>query len=99
HDRALPAFPTRRSSDLELLGMDVGQRALADLADAAGRAAGVDDESFRHGTWFRWRWCGAPRFTPWRSVSPAERTPAPAALKHPQDRKSTRLNSSHVAIS
>ncbi len=30
-------------------GMVVGQGALADLADAARRAAGVDDEGFGHG--------------------------------------------------
>jgi hypothetical protein len=29
--------------------MVLGKRALADLADAAGRAAGVDDEGVGHG--------------------------------------------------
>ena len=32
----------------QLLGMDVGQRAFADFADAARRAAGVDDQGFGH---------------------------------------------------
>ena len=33
----------------EVLRVDVGERALADLADAARRAAGVDDEGVGHG--------------------------------------------------
>src|SRR5690606_41088159 len=68
--RALPSFPTRRSSDLRGGGVEQGQQRVAD--ELHDRAAVV--ENARH---------------PGRVV----------AVEHLQDRKSTRLNSSHVKIS
>src|SRR5699024_12754444 len=71
--RELPSFPTRRSSDLEVIGVRLsgGPRALHDPADRSTAAP------LRH------------------RVHPGA---APLWSGQP-DRKSTRLNSSHVSIS
>ena len=46
----------------EALRMQVGERTLAGLADAARRAAGVDDQGFRHVVFpFEWHWSSGGR--------------------------------------
>src|SRR5690606_41830164 len=88
---SLHSFPTRRSSDLIAWPLSAGD----------------------HRTWCRspWRFTGArpahpadrrSRFgAPGYGEGVSEPDPArgPAAIERPEDRKSTRLNSSHVKIS
>src|SRR5699024_11724021 len=81
HHRALPSFPTRRSSDLAR-GSRRGQRGQRD--ELAGTSAPEGSRGGFEADWgsHAWRtWFGAGR------------------CAEPGDRKSTRLNSSHVSIS
>src|SRR5439155_17986243 len=91
HPRALPSFPTRRSSDLACARALAGRRA-ADAARRAGRARGAAALATDR---------DAPALRALRPLPPAllRRPPHPHPLLGRRDRKSTRLNSSHVAIS
>src|SRR5690625_7969668 len=96
HRRDLHSFPTRRSSDLGVEGVDVlDQGAAPDLAQldaAAGRALGAQDAQVL---------LGAQQLEGLGLVRRGqdhlgEHGPLRTRTR---DRKSTRLNSSHVAIS
>src|SRR5690606_42157155 len=82
--RALPSFPTRRSSDLDD-SLAPAPGAVADPRAHRGldRATGRTSRPFEH-----------PRqpYEPWCSIRLV-------TCRWPADRKSTRLNSSHVKIS
>src|SRR5207253_10083491 len=90
---SLHSFPTRRSSDLTLRGARRNSRRAAARPPAA---RGSHSATF-------------PRHSPRRPQSHGERTGVHAVIRadgtrkeegvRPLDRKSTRLNSSHVAIS
>src|SRR5439155_19531199 len=90
--RDLPSFPTRRSSDLP---------ATRRTAIAFGSGNG-DFPTSRS-------WDGADRLTLWSSAARLAgltiamlllpHVPGAIAIEEREDRKSTRLNSSHVAIS
>src|SRR5439155_21202973 len=85
HPRDLHSFPTRRSSDLERRGVPFGRLARNHAQrDGHDRRGGRKIPSCRRV--YRWR------------PAPSDRTRA-GFLQADQDRKSTRLNSSHVAIS
>src|SRR5690606_41396136 len=92
----LQPFPPRRSSDL-LEGRDLPAQSLAspdlELADLFGN--GLPDILEMNGTVRYWRNLGGGRFDVPRPMRDA---PAGLQLADP-DRKSTRLNSSHVKIS
>src|SRR5690606_39668708 len=88
----LPSFPTRRSSDLAaddlVVALHVGQEALQALV-VAGAASGVDVEG-----------CREQRVEGIHADAALETRPGQLAeLALHGDRKSTRLNSSHVKIS
>src|SRR5699024_11245071 len=87
HDatRPLPSFPTRRSSDL--LSASAAWRPASHRLSQATRRNRPDREAVRH------RLC---------TSGLAQPTPSGCARRNdgrPVDRKSTRLNSSHVSIS
>src|SRR5690606_40127118 len=88
HLRGLPAFPTRRSSDLEPQAWAAAARGAAGAGrhrdDRGARRPGLGGGRARGGP-------GPPR--PRRARGALWRGPAR------EDRKSTRLNSSHVKIS
>src|SRR5207253_11474842 len=95
----LPSFPTRRSSDLRILGegflpsvssQDMPQRRKTGLAEI-GLPYAADAAITRHLARFL-------RQQAAQSEHGAVRRGA-SGLAAPTDRKSTRLNSSHVAIS
>src|SRR5207253_5842543 len=99
HIRALPSSPTRRSSDLLRLERHATDRAGAgtDLPDLGMHRAGVD-RAFRHGHGGA---CGLVQIAggiggELRSAAGRAEIEGAAMVL---DRKSTRLNSSHVAIS
>src|SRR5439155_26542711 len=87
-NRDLPSFPTRRSSDLRLVGVRrpvdhviaTLRCALPGIVLAAGPPGGAVEERLRRNA---------------ADVRTAATEPQPIG----EDRKSTRLNSSHVAIS
>src|SRR5205814_9034622 len=93
--RALPSFPTRRSSDL---GATRGQPPRRRLTDSGTRGGGHErDPSVELG-----RHAHAPR----RLLRQHRNVPACSTKRRltnwnrsPKDRKSTRLNSSHLGIS
>src|SRR5690606_41551523 len=92
---ALSPFPTRRSSDLEHLA-----ERTVDVRESAG---GIDDgHARRHGFFNRLtkrHFCKQPRFVA-LSISNVDATADETCkLAVSADRKSTRLNSSHVKIS
>src|SRR5205807_3294757 len=84
HHRALPSFPTRRSSDLVPHGRPGGRRP----ATIGGRGPRPDHQRAR----------GTP---PGRheASTPTPLRLSPFAERNVRDRKSTRLNSSHLVIS
>src|SRR5690606_41876576 len=88
---ALPSFPTRRSSDLELIGADR-------LAHPQSRARKVlSQEVIRE---IAHAELGAVGERPLHFTALGERDGGMKLMRPPpQDRKSTRLNSSHVKIS
>src|SRR5207249_12059600 len=95
----LHSFPTRRSSDLLLL-LDGGGSGCASFSLAWWRPPCAPA---RHRPSHR---IVAPATAPTRSslrahccASATIMTTSPDPLSHPRDRKSTRLNSSHVSIS
>src|SRR5699024_12138176 len=80
--RALPSFPTRRSSDLEEVSLPESRltdEMRARLAETVGEDFVRDDHATR--------------------VSHAAGRSLPGRMGDAGDRKSTRLNSSHVSIS
>src|SRR5207249_10002174 len=88
HIRDLPSFPTRRSSDLGGAERGVAQvpedQEGEDGAPAVARLSDADPKRHVRGT----------------DRSPADHLPRPPRSRAPdRDRKSTRLNSSHVSIS
>src|SRR5690606_41280283 len=94
----LPSFPTRRSSDLREPEDDVPRRVaevppeerrLA-LLGIIGEAPGMTETELTTHT---------ARFFGWRRLSPNIKNAFAQDLLKLQDRKSTRLNSSHVKIS
>src|SRR5207302_10756399 len=92
----LPSFPTRRSSDLLYVDKNVS------MADLRGTLTLFVEGLFGAGTKIRFR----PSFFPFTEPSaemdctcPACGGPGCAVCKQTGDRKSTRLNSSHVKIS
>src|SRR5207253_10307023 len=92
-------FPTRRSSDLKaaLLTLDVEQRAVLVRGTRRGFGIPVSHEAFR-----RYNTLNDPTGRPGPMAANPERALAPVGVfdSHDRrDRKSTRLNSSHVAIS
>src|SRR5205807_5890296 len=91
HPHALPSFPTRRSSDLGpvTLGREVfvGERSVLDIHTSMGNGAQLGHASALHSGQT------VPQGERWHG-SPAQRTDV-----NYLDRKSTRLNSSHLVIS
>src|SRR5205807_7579404 len=91
--RYLHSFPTRRSSDLAALGSAARPRSVdAAALGSAARPRSVDAAAL--GSAARPR-AGAPTLPP----SPSTLPPLPPSLPGRIDRKSTRLNSSHLVIS
>src|SRR5690606_41095313 len=92
--RALPPFPTRRSSDLPV-------RRLQPTVQRFGRPRGV--RRIAHlGVVVATAFAVLPALTPLQPSPPAQavtESMTGAATILPVDRKSTRLNSSHVKIS
>src|SRR5699024_12385333 len=89
HLRSLHSFPTRRSSDLVVCRLGGGGRRVGRPAPVLGRARGAPS-------------CASP--PPGGHGRPATSSASPivnacAYRALPTDRKSTRLNSSHVSIS
>src|SRR5207249_11463461 len=91
--RSLHSFPTRRSSDLALLLQHVAERADRPAAPVGVDGQEVDplDAELVHVL------LEAERLHLRRRADPED--PRVAALGDRRDRKSTRLNSSHVSIS
>src|SRR5207253_7813240 len=87
HHRHLHSFPTRRSSDLILTGETETGVTLFELSDGVDDGPVYGQRSFPI----------APRSTIGELLAQAES--AALELVSEVDRKSTRLNSSHVAIS
>src|SRR5207249_11177935 len=87
--RGVPSFPTRRSSDL-------GRALAAELSERFGLPAFVDNDvnALALGEWMFGAGRGAGSL-----VVLAPGTSFGAAPRTTRDRKSTRLNSSHVSIS
>src|SRR5690606_41441969 len=98
HVRAFHCFPTRRSSDLR--GLVEHDPATADV-DLGGGGAEVDSQvATQRGPPARRR-PRAPTRVHHHVIVDTDDGPAPADARSrtPRDRKSTRLNSSHVKIS
>src|SRR5690242_20748691 len=87
--RALPSFPTRRSSDLQQRGSDLAQRRHSKFVEA-GRGGGIPQG--------RGREILHDRSIEQRLIKRAMAIGAPPD-GIVADRKSTRLNSSHMSIS
>src|SRR5690606_41145793 len=91
----LPSFPTRRSSDLDRAPAASAPPPAESPRDAPAMRARAS--RLRAGSWARADRVRAGR----RAIAGAEQEPRPTheAERHGPDRKSTRLNSSHVKIS
>src|SRR5207253_8184980 len=93
---ALLSFPTRRSSDLphqHLIACRAPQEIIAQHHRAVlGKRREYHIQALHHGG-------GHARNAPTRRNAPYYRVPMNRTFSFHQDRKSTRLNSSHVAIS
>src|SRR5690606_40955057 len=96
--RATPSFPTRRSSDLHAVSIRQVQIENGQIKIAAARqAAGLAQRArAAHRTVAEHREIRQQRLE--LEVVIDDKNPA-LALAHTRDRKSTRLNSSHVKIS
>src|SRR5207249_10443273 len=96
--RALPSFPTRRSSDLDA-PLFVGARVVAGGDDDVVQTPVGEDDLFErapHGCAIGDVGAQADHLTRAGDASPGHTDAHPHLLL---DRKSTRLNSSHVSIS
>src|SRR5439155_19574650 len=97
HLRDLPSFPTRRSSDLARSGCGIAAIfASTALSPSASSARGPGFCCLRVVSLFVFFISGLPRFL--KTIQDESSDDIDIAFKN-RDRKSTRLNSSHVAIS